>query len=337
MQLIIFSCSRRRPIIERAFAICGAILAVSVGQLFAQSEPGTQKTQPMARQSVTQNPFTDEALKREQEELVKLLGKDIEKGKGERGNAPIAKPTPTRRAKAKVVVRETQTNQYDGYLGGAAVSVSLKIFGNTRKVEGDLYFVRVPTRLYDLKGENVREGSFRLTLLNDSIPIGVAKLEKATDPSGVRWEGELRDADGKTYPFFLTRSFNVGRSSTGPKTVAEFNALTDYQFYTGSVNNRRGMVAKALFKLKFSPGKCSGFYYQQYPNGQTSSILRLDGENKPEHLRLRESDSEQGFSAVLELNKVPLELSPTKVAWKGTLTNIRDNNDVKDVEFSHPR
>jgi hypothetical protein len=176
-----------------------------------------------------------------------------------------------------------------------------------------------------------------LKLLSDNVPIGVATLHKATDPSGVRWEGGLTDADGRTYPFFLTRSLKVGQPSVGPKTVADFEALAGYQLYTGTVNNRRGMVADAFFKLQFSPGKCSGFYYQRYRNGQTSSILKLDGENKPEHLSLRESDNDLGLSAILDLNKVPIEFSPTKVLWKGTLTNIRDNSDIKDVEFSHSR
>ena len=232
----------------------------------------------------------------------------------------------------------TEKNEYDGYLGEAAVRVSLTIDAVTRRVSGDLYFLRVPDRLYTLKGQNAREGQLRLTLLNDNVPVAAVTLTKTKDSSAVTWQGEVHDSDGKTYPLFLSRTLTPGAISVGPRSVSDFDSLRGYQSYTGFVNNRRGLVAEAFFKLKIGDGRCSGFYYQKYPNGQTSTILRLAGENKPyEKLTLRETDNDKGFSAVFDMTKVPLEVSPTKIIWKGTLTNIRDNNDVKDVEFSRSR
>jgi hypothetical protein len=305
------------------------------------TEPSAKPQTPESTPTPIATPESsvDRTLGNEQAILIGRFRADIEKSKGPLPKGAVAKPAPPPRAKkARWSGKEIETNQYDGYLGDAAVKVSLTISRRTRKVAGDLYFLRVPTRLYTLTGQNVREGRFRLTLLNNAVPIAAVTLQKTKEASVVKWEGELHDSEGKTYSFFLTRAFSSGAPLVGPRTVSDFDSLAGYQLYKGSVDNRRGMIAGAFFKLKFSPGRCSGFYYQRYPNGQTSTILRLDGENKRhEKLELRETDNDKGYSAILDMTKVPLEVSPTKIIWKGTLTNIRDNNDVKDVEFSRPR
>jgi len=286
----------------------------------------------------TEPAAADVPVIREREALA-AFQKAVEKGKGAIPDKAVAKPpAPPRAKKSRTVLPATQTNQYDGYLRDAAVRVSLTINARTRGAEGDLYFLRIPDRLYTLKGQNVREKELRLTLFNANAAIAAVTLKRTNDLSSVRWQGEVHDSDGKTYPLFLSRSLTQGAISVGPRSVSDFDSLGGYQSYTGSVNNRRGLVAQAYFKLKIDHGACSGFYYQKYPNGQTSTILRLAGENKPyEKLTLRETDNDEGISAVFDMTKVPLEVSPKKIIWKGTLTNIRDNNDVKDVEFSRPR
>jgi hypothetical protein len=81
--------------------------------------------------------------------------------------------------------------------------------------------------------------------------------------------------------------------------------------------------------------KCSGFYYQKYGDGTVSPIMELRGDNTPGELLLVESDKD-GVSAQFHLKK-RLGGNRNEIAWEGTLQNIRENSEIKQVTFSRLR
>lgn len=284
----------------------------------------------------------DRALLREREIILNRFEILLKKGVGPPPNESVPKPALPPRTTRRPIIRP-QVNakrQYTGYIDRSAVNVSITMHGRT--VEGDLYFLRSPARLYTITGSKMREGRLRLTLADESIAIGVVTLETTKDSSVDQWKGKMRDKEGRAYEFFLYRDLKSKRTSSRPQTIAEFESLSGFQSYRGTVKDltvkdRKMSTADAFFKLKSIGLKWRGFYYQRYANGKTSKILELEGEQiRPEELTLRERDDD-GLSAKFELEKVPLEFSPTRVKWTGKLKNIRDNNKIKDVEFSRKR
>jgi hypothetical protein len=291
------------------------------------------------------SPQRAEAVDRDQKERARRLGKELQgdlvAGRGGPPKQDVAKPTPkpqTRPDRRPTVnTGQAEKHEYTGFVDDAAINVSMTV--NHGKVEGDLYFLRAPERLYTLTGENDREGHLKLALINESVPVATVEISKDNKlMSAVQWNGTFHDSDGNSYDFFLGRSLIAEKPSLPlPQTIEAFNALTGFEFYKGTVTDRKGSIAEAFFKLKFIGAQCHGFYYQRYGEGQTSKILELNGANPRGVLTLRESDNDPGVAAEFHLKKVPLELTGNEVVWRGRLRNIRDNEDVKEVVFSRPR
>jgi hypothetical protein len=265
---------------------------------------------------------------------VRAFQNNVEKGKGDAPEHAVTKPKSNRKQMAQTVTKfDREKHDYSGFLREAAISVNMSIYG---KVEGDLYFLRAPDRLYTISGRNAREGVIELTLLDDGVAVGKAEMRR--DPSlksVIHWIGTMHDNEGKSYRFFLSRLVKPDAPIATPPDVASFESLKapGMERYEGTVTNAAGMIAKSVFKLRITDTKCYGFYYQKYPNETTSRILGLHGDNTPAELFLRESDND-GISAEFHLKK---RLMPDVIIWQGTLQNIRDNNDTKEVVFSRLR
>ena len=236
-----------------------------------------------------------------------------------------------RNTKPKLAVSagEDKDHDYTGSIGEAAINMRLRIF--KRKARGDFFFLRDPVRLYEIVGHNESEKRLDLTVTDDGVSVAKVRLHKGPKVAGgIQWAGTMHMSSGKNLPMYFSRLLEQEPQVARPRTIGEFDKINGYERYEGSVTDSVGRVAMAVFKLKFRGIKCRGFYYQRYPNGSVSKVLRLEGDNPNGILSLRETDSDPLIAAEFHLQK---ERTVKEISWIGKLTNIRDNRNVKKVEF----
>jgi len=286
-------------------------------------------------QNASEKPTISVSLPEPERRATQGFQNNVEMGKGDAPHHAVAKPIQKRTQMAQAVSKyDRERHEYDGFLHDAAIRVNMSVYG---KVTGDLYFLRAPNQLYTISGRNTRAGVIEITLLDgDGIPVGKSEMLRDLKlKSVIHWNGTMRDNDGKSYRFFLSRQVKPDMPIAIPSDVASFEALNGAGLnrYEGTVTSASGLIAQSIFKLRITDTVCYGFYYQKYPNGKTSSILVLRGDNTPAELFLREADND-GISAEFHLKK---RLTQDEVIWEGTLQNIRDNNDTKSVVCRRPR
>jgi len=183
---------------------------------------------------------------------------------------------------------EATPHDYAGFIGDTSINLTMTVYKG--KVSGDFYFLRAPSTLYTFAGSNAKEGLLTFTVDSGGVPFAKAELKK--DPrikNSILWDGTLKTLDKQqSLRLFLNRPLKPGGVAAWPASVDEFELLKGFERYEGSVTDARGAKATAVFKLKFNGIKCDGFYYQVYPNGRTSFIFRLEGQNPQGLLTLRE-------------------------------------------------
>jgi hypothetical protein len=253
-----------------------------------------------------------------------------QKGKAGASASPVSKPSHKASSHPPVSAGEATPHAYAGFIGDASINLTMTVYKG--KVSGDFYFLREPSTLYTFSGRNAKEGLLTFIVNSGGVPFAEAELKK--DPrikNSVLWDGTLKALNKQSLRFFLNRPLKPEGVAAWPASVDEFEQLKGFERYEGSVTDARGAKATAVFRLKFNGIKCDGFYYQVYPNGRTSFIFRLEGQNPQGLLTLREFDDE-GMSAELYLKKT---MTGNLVSWHGEMTNHRFNQLVKKVEFHH--
>ena len=285
--------------------------------------------------------------------MIRELKNEIKNG-GSPATPHPSKPKPKPKPKPKlkppasknVGPQESPINEYSGFIGDAAISLSIEAHAST--ANGTFSFIRTPDRVYKVTGKFSwqNHGCMKLKIFSDEIELATAVLYKTPDTKQtIEWKGTFTPSDGGTIPipFYMNRLRVPDPPPQKPATVDAFKEIQStgdrkWESYEGSVIDQKGRKVQAFFKLTFAARKCYGFYYEIYPNGKSSNILGLEGENPEGVLHLKESDNDtdlkKGNSAELHLTKID---TPTQIRWRGTMTNIRGKLEKKDVEFWRPK